>query len=483
MFGQLEQTREMEPAAQKEQTAPHGRIRTPLSIRQQLGLSFPSFAMNFHFAALLPIVIPAQILLFVAPGAIGSMQQATFLGGLAALGALTALVIQPLMGALSDRTTSRLGRRRPYMLGGALLLLVGLTLLAETRAIGLYVAGLFVVVVANTTSNAGYQGLVPDLVPKEQRGTTSGYMGLMTILGTVGSLAVAALLLSHTGPGQSVTAGIARGASLFYVVAAAVVVVGIVVTLVGVREVPHRRRPRPHPLEATGHAPSLRRRIVSLWIEPWRHHNFTWVFLTRGFVMLGLALFMTFIEYYFARVEHTNSFVQATASNAVMALLGAVCSALIVGMISDRTRRVPVVFVATAFMALAALTFVFAPGSMPLWPLGILFGLGYGAYTSVDWALAIDALPSLSEAGKDLGLWSIASTLPSVVAPLLGSLVIVLVARFGGPALGYRTVFGVAALFLLLGAVFVLKVREARRASAPSPDRSAGGTAGQGSIG
>jgi MFS family permease len=280
-----------------------------------------------------------------------------------------------------------------------------------------------------------------------------------------------------------VTAGSARRASLFYVVTAAVVVVGIVVTLVGVREVPHRRRPRPRPHEAASRALNLRGRIVRLWIEPWRHHNFTWVFLTRGFVMLGLALFMTFIEYYFARVEHTNSFVQATASNAVMALLGAVCSALTVGIISDRTRRVPVVFVATAFMALAALTFVFAPGSMPLWPLGILFGLGYGAYTSVDWALAIDALPSLSEAGKDLGLWSIASTLPSVVAPLLGSLVIVLVARFGGPALGYRTVFGVAALFLVLGAVFVLKVREARRASAPHPGGSAVGTTSQSSIG
>ena len=44
-------------------------------------------------------------------------------------------------------------------------------------------------------------------------------------------------------------------------------------------------------------------------------------------------------------------------------------------------------------------------------------------------------------------------------------------------------IFGVAALFLLLGAVFVLKVREARRASAPSPDHSAVGTTGQGSIG
>ncbi len=451
-------------------SAPHLGAQTPLTTREQLGLSFLSFALNFHFAALLPIVIPAQILLFVAPGSVGSAHQAALLGGLAALGAVTALILQPVIGALSDRTVSRLGRRRPYIVAGAVVLLAGLMLLAMTRSLAFYIAGLFLVVVANTTSNAAYQGLVPDRVPAKQRGTASGFMGMMTILGTVGSLAVAALLLSQSGTGSSLTLGIARGATLYYALAAVIVIIGVVVTVVEVREhpLPHKATPASNaPVEALTFR-RLREHVTCLWIEPWRHHNFTWVFLTRGFVMFGLALFMTFIEYYFARVMHNANFVQATALNAVMALLGAVGTALLLGIISDRIRRrVPVVFVATAFMAAAAITFVFAPASMPLWPLGILFGLGYGAYTSVDWALAIDALPSLSAAGKDLGLWSMASTLPGVLAPLVGSLVIFVAAHFGGIALGYRTVFGLAALFLLLGALFVLKVRESRRAPPP----------------
>lgn len=457
-------TRHSEPIVVSEGSQPL------LSRRELLGMSVLWFALNFQFAALLPIVVPAQILLLVTPGTAGTPQQALFLGGLAALGAVTAVVLQPLVGALSDRTATRLGRRRPYILGGGFLMLIGLTLLAASHMIALYVLGLFLVVVANTVSGTAYQGLVPDKVPDKQRGAASGYMGLMTILGTVGSLAVASTLLSQTSGLHASVAGALHGASLFYLVAAVILVVSVVLTVFAVREVPHLCRahhPAPDGASASSLSripkPALRHRFARMWVSPWRHANFTWVFLTRGFVMLGLALFMTYIEYYFARVQHLSNFIQATAFNAILALGGAVLSTLLLGILSDRIRRVPIVFFSTACMALAALTFVVAPGRLPLWPLGILFGLGYGAYMSVDMALAVDALPSRTDAGKDLGLWNIASTLQGVIAPLLGSVVIFIAGHFGVLALGYRSIFGLATVFLILGAVFILKVRETRR--------------------
>jgi MFS family permease len=422
-------------------------------VRQQLTLSGLWFALNFQSAALLQVVVPAQILLFVAPGSAGNVQQATFLGWLSALGSLVALLVQPVVGALSDRTQSRLGRRRPYILLGGAVLLVGVAGLAVARAAAAFVAGFLVVQVGSNVVTAAYQGLLPDRVPAQQRGTASGYLGLMTILGNVGSLAVAGAWLNDLG--------IQRGAMRFYLLSGLVLIVGLGLTVAGIREGPSRA-------PATVGA-SLIGSMRRLWLEPWHHDNFRWVFLTRAFVMLGLTLFLTFIEYFFAQVAHITNFVQSTAELAVLALGGAVIGALTLGMLSDRVGRVRLVSVATLCMTLAALTFVIAP-DVPLWPLGLLFGVGYGAYTSVDWALAVDSLPEPTAAGKDLGLWSIASTLPAVIAPLVGSLMITAAdATTRQAALGYRAVFALAAVCLLLGAVFVLKIQEARGQAIPAP--------------
>jgi MFS family permease len=448
--------------------------RAPLTLWGQVSLSALWLGINAITAALLPIVLPLQILLFVAPGAVGNARQAEFLGWLSALGAAIALLAPPLVGALSDRTTSPLGRRRPYILIGVAISVVGAWALARPATLTALIVAFLVLQLGSNVTVGAYQGLLPDVTPENQRGAASGYLGLMTILGNVGSLALAGALLASVTSATSRTE-IINGAAIFYGTTATTMIGAAFITLVWTHEAPLSAgyaAPRAKERRGVSRLERGMQSLRALWLEPWKSHNFTWVFLTRAFVMMGLTLFMTFIEYYFANVMGVASFVSATAAVAGLALLGAVMSALALGILSDRMNRTLLVGVSSGLMAVPALVFVLAPVGFPLWPLGLVFGLGYGAYTSVDWALAVDTLPVQANAGKDLGIWSAASTLPAILAPALGGGVIALVDRvWRQTALGYQAVFALAAVFLALGAICVSFIRgepgQARDGQAP----------------
>ncbi|HZS75950.1 MAG TPA: MFS transporter [Ktedonobacteraceae bacterium] len=436
-----------------------------LTLRDELSLNFLWFSLNAQSAALLPIVIPTQILLFVPSSQVGSAEQAVFLGWLTLAASLISLFMPPIIGVLSDSTPGGLGRRRPYIILGGLFLVLSTPFLVNAPNIVIFLIGLSTLHLGRNILTPAYQSLVPDRVPEEQRGEASGYVGGMTILGNVAGLALAAILLGSVSQQSYDTSIIRSHAGIFYIVTAFLIIIGVLVTVIGVREVPLLIRERAFYKIEGPRLARYRRWFVESWIKPWRSFNFTLVFITRSLIMLGLALFMTYIEYYFARVQHVTNFVAVTAGVAVLALCGGVISGVVFGILSDRfKRRAPIVCISTLCMSAASLAFVIFPSTLTawLWPLGILFGLGNGAYSSVDWALSIDALPSLEQAGKDLGLWNASATLPAIIAPLLGSLIISIADQSGHTELGYRLVFTAATLFLVIAAIGVLFVRETR---------------------
>jgi MFS family permease len=256
-------------------------------------------------------------------------------------------------------------------------------------------------------------------------------------------------------------------ASIYYIVAAAALLVTTIITMLFVHEKPFKPATSIQGEEKEKFSVRFARWFAHGWKAPWRSYNFVVVFLTRSSIMLGLALFMTYIAYYFARVQHITNFVQVTALVSVLALGGGVVSGIVFGILSDHLkRRAPVVCVATLCMSVTSLAFVITSTNLMgwLWPLGVLFGLGYGAYMSVDWALSVDVLPSLEEAGEGLGVWNATTNLPAIIAPLLGNLIIFIANRFGQIELGYRLIFMVASLCLIVAAISVLSVRERKAA-------------------
>lgn len=442
-----------------------------LSVLQELALNFLWFPTNALLGALLPVVIPTQILLFVPSARVGDAVQGTFLGWLTTAASFVALFMPPLVGSLSDRTTGKFGRRHPYIVVGGVLLVASAPLLVISGNLVMFLAGLSLLHVGVNTMMPAYQSLVPDRVPERQRGEASGFVGALTILGNMVGLGLAAYLLGSVTQGSYTHALIRHNAGIYYIVTIGLMIVGILITVLGVHPLPFQSQPRSLADAQWPRRKKFEHWFVHSWIDPWRKHNFTIVFLTRASIMLALAMFMTFVEYYFARVQNVRNFVATTAIVAVFALGGGVVSGIVFGILSDRLkRRAPIVAASAVFMSFTSLAFVVLPSngitpsnlSLLLWPLGVCFGLGHGAFSSVDWALSIDALPSLKEAGKDLGLWSASFTIPAMIAPLLGGIILTIADNYHAVDLGYRLIFLVASAFLIVAAICVLFVREKR---------------------
>lgn len=417
------------PAAGEQLTT--GRV---LTTGQQLNLSTYWFSLNFLWGGLLSIVIPAQVLLYVP-----DEKKGYYFGLSMATGAFLATVVQPLVGAVSDRSGFRLGRRRPYVLWGSVLSVAALVGMGYAPALGLFIASLILLQLTANISGAAYQGLIPDLVPEPQRGTASGYMGLMSILGTA---------VASVGAGLMIDAGLRVG---FYWLTAAVMLAGMVVTVAGVAEAPPEGRARLEWKEFWS----------DFWVSPRKHPDFGWLFLTRFLVMVGFYAVYLFLEYYLKDVLHMENYATATM-NVVMAVLGgSVVATFAAGRLSDRAGRKAIVFVSGLLMALTCFVLIVTRSYALVVAFGAVFGVGYGAYLSVDWALAVDVLPAAKNAAKDLGIWSIAITLPQVIVTALGGPVLDAYNRVA-PGLGYTVVFLGAIACLVLGSIFVWKIRGSR---------------------
>jgi MFS family permease len=408
----------------------------PLNLAQLLWLGAFWFALSFNWAAVLTIVVPAEVLRFVPES-----QKGLYLGLLFAGGAVIAMVAAPVAGALSDRSTLSMGRRRPFVVAGVLLALPGLAGMRYAPSYASYAAALLWVQLTINVSASAFNGLIPDKVPAAQRGAMSGVMGATTMTGTI-----AAALLS----GRLVGAGLAW---VVYWIVAAVLAAGAALIMWTIQETPLRAAP---PF-------AVRAFIRSFWVDPRRYPDFAWLFATRGLVMLGFYTIITFLQFFLRDTLHLSRLgaAQATGTISAVVIAAGALVALAAGPVSDLIGRRGIVSAAGFFLACTGVSLLFRPPFHTLLWIGVLFGIGYGAYASVDWALAIDVLPSDQSAAKDLGIWGVANTLPQVLAPVIAGPLLDTFNR-SGPNLGYAVIFSLAIVEVAAGSAFIWKIKGAR---------------------
>jgi len=155
----------------------------------QLGLSMASNVIS-------PLLLPALVLAFMPPEKKNTYTALVYVTGLA-----VAMFIQPVMGMLSDRSTAKMGRRRPFIAVGALLNIVFLGVVGAslwfkqsplnaffqswfgiTTSLAVLLLGIILLQFSSNISQAGQQGLIPDLVPEQQRGRASGIKSVLEMV-------------------------------------------------------------------------------------------------------------------------------------------------------------------------------------------------------------------------------------------------------------------------------------------------------------
>lgn len=378
------------------------------------------------FVPLLGVLLPLKA------GAVGSGSAALLLSQAAVLGAVAAALSHFAFGALSDRTRTAWGRRKPWILIGAGLTACsyGGVFLAQTGT--QLILGIVAFQVCFNLMFAPLQSIFADRVPDGQKGLVSAFVGVAYPTANLFAALVIAVALSDAG-------------SRYLVVAAAVLCLVVPATIWSLRDTgapPVEPGPPGPLLSALGEADFLR------------------AFGSRLLIQTAIALNALYLLIYLQGPSDIESALPGVRAEAVLGVLLAVATgaALLAGfatgLASDRWggRKL---YVASGGLLIAAGMAILA--LVPDWPgplVGeLVYGLGLGIFTTADAALIAQVLPNRMTVGRDLGIMNVAVTLPQVAAPLAG---ILLLHSVGWSLL---TVFGLSSALAVAGVLLVLRIK------------------------
>src|SRR5213592_2548652 len=395
-------------------------VRQHISWRGLLVLSSFWFAIAYVMQPLGGNIIPLLVTRFTTPttfilGPLAiPLDVNTYVSLLDTIGAAFAIVWQPAIGALSDNSRFRFGRRRPFIAIGVVGDIIFLTLIAFVTSYWALLVVYVLFQMASNTAQGPYQGMLPDQVPADQRAEASGYYGLMNMVGTIfGFLVVGALLI----PTHHVRLAILT-LPLVIAIAGALVIFGV----------PDRQR-----TSVAGH-PIGRSIVLSFAIDARKYRDFAWLMVSRLFFLMGVVGIST---YAFNFIRFTFHYSEGKAS-----------------LYSSALQAVVVVFAAIGSACL-----IFAPSLPWILAFGIVVGGSLGVFLSVDWAFMTDLIPK-AEAGRYMGVSNIATASAGFIArPILGPIIDAVNNNRTSTA-GYRVMFAIVTAFYLIALVTLRPVRE-----------------------
>ena len=350
---------------------------------------------------------------------------------------LIGLGVVPIVGILSDRTRSRFGRRRPWLVLAAILFIVGLIILAHALSLVIFTLGVIVVGIAGGVASTALNAVIPDHVPEQQRGTVSGWVGLATPLSLIISALLVPKILVQTGGSLTLA---------YYLLIVPVVVILIPYALL-LRDTPAPVvRERPLNGSETPRYSRIGGRLYA---------NFGFVCLTRFLLILGFNLGTVYLLFYLRDVVHYEQLfpgqkaVQGVGTLQIVSVLGLVVATILGGIISDRIHnRKLVVMVSSVLIGIGLFTLAISHTWTAALVSSAFQGLGFGAYLAVDTALATLVLPHPENRARDLAFVTVSGNIGILIAPV--------VVAFFVTGLGLEKVQSYTLLFVIAGILSIL---------------------------
>lgn len=374
------------------------------------------------------VLLPNQLTL------LDSENKVANLALISSLSLVVGILGQPIVGAISDRTRSRFGRRMPYIVVSGLLTVVGLLALSVANSVGLILLLASLIQLGGAFGGAPLAAIVADRYPVEKRGWVSAWIGLGLNAGYAVGVFGAGML--------------ATDLRLAYVTLGLTVAVALLLFAIVGRDSSSREMVVP--------ALSLRSVIGGFWINPIRHADFSWAFLSRFFYILAYFVvfnFQFFILTDFIGLDLGEANVQIGLL-AIIALAPAVIASYATGWLADKLgRRKIFLYISCAFTALGYAAQLIAPTLEGQYFMVILTSIGFGMYLTSDTVIMTQVLPDAEgAAAKDLGILNLATALPTALSSVLAAF---LLTTFGV----YDALFIAGAAISVLGGLSVLRIK------------------------
>lgn len=390
-----------------------------------------------NFGVYLALLTPVMVSMAFKIQHIDPVSTEASLGLVMSIGAAFALVANPLVGRLSDRTTSRWGMRRPWILGGAIVGLGGFLIIGVATSVWMVLLAWCLVQASMNAVLAAANATLPDQVPVSSRGKVSGIIGITTPIGILAGSFIVNFL-----PGDFER----------FVVPAVIALILVIVFVLVLQD----RRLTEKPAERF----TVGTFFGSFVFNPRKHPDFGWTWLTKFFVMFGYAGIATYLPLYLITKFGLDE--QGAVGTILLANLASMAAMAISsplgGFLSDKIgKRRPFVAVAGVIMVVGLVILAVAPDVTTVVVAQAIIGLGAGSFLSVDLALATEVLPNPADTAKDLGVLNIANALPQSIAPAIAPAIIALGAAT--PLGGYTAWYLFGALVALAGALLVYRIK------------------------